>query len=274
MRDACHAALNSKLKRSSTGKTNGPRLRSKTGFIVGRPNALVVGSQASSEVPAVSLSSQPICLCSMAFSKIGGREAGIGSFPPIADITRRCDEASMAIAARLKTGETLGDRVMKVDHAGEHGAVCIYTAQRWFARWRAPDLLDELDDFRDHERGHRTRFADELAARGLHRCRSYHFCAVGGLALGSMTGLLGRGAIAATTVAIERVVLRHMREQIAALELVDPNATDALRQIIREEQDHHDLSAARLAVNSWWTRIIDPIVAASTEAVIWLGMRL
>ena len=26
---------------------------------------------------------------------------------------------------------------MKVDHAGEHGAVCIYLAQRWAARLRA-----------------------------------------------------------------------------------------------------------------------------------------
>jgi demethoxyubiquinone hydroxylase (CLK1/Coq7/Cat5 family) len=40
----------------------------------------------------------------------------------------------MALMAHLHRGETLGDRVMKVDHAGEHGAVCIYLAQRWFAR--------------------------------------------------------------------------------------------------------------------------------------------
>lgn len=180
----------------------------------------------------------------------------------------------MAIAARLKEGETLGDRVMKVDHAGEHGAVCIYTAQAWVARWRAPDMVGELHHFREHERGHRTRFATVLEDRGLRRCRSYHFCAVGGLALGAVTGLLGRGAIAATTVAIERVVLRHLHEQVAALKLVDPDATNALRQIIAEEQEHHDLSAARLSENSEWAKVIEPLVTASTEAVIWLGMRL
>lgn len=180
----------------------------------------------------------------------------------------------MSTAARLKKGETLGDRVIKVDHAGEHGAVCIYTAQRWVARWRAPDLVNELSHFRDHERGHRALFGAVLAARGLRRCRSYHFCAIGGLALGGITGLLGRQAIAATTVAVEHVVLRHLREQVAALEHNDTSATDALRQIIQEEEEHHDRSAARLAANSWWGRIIDPIVAASTEAVIWMGMRL
>lgn len=78
----------------------------------------------------------------------------------------------MATLARLRKGETLGDRVIKVDHAGEHGAVCIYTAQRCFARWRAPDLVEELSHFRDHERGHRALFGSVLAARGLRRCRS------------------------------------------------------------------------------------------------------
>ncbi|HEX8654834.1 MAG TPA: demethoxyubiquinone hydroxylase family protein [Allosphingosinicella sp.] len=180
----------------------------------------------------------------------------------------------MALAARLKPGETLGDRVMKVDHAGEHGAVCIYRAQRWFARWRAPEMVGELDDFLAHECGHRARFGAELARRGQRRCRSYFWCGLGGFVLGAFTGLAGRQAIAATTVAIERVVLRHMHEQLDVLESVDGPAAATLRRIIVEEQEHHDLSAARLAAGGFWPRLINPVVAASTEAVIWLGMRL
>lgn len=180
----------------------------------------------------------------------------------------------MTLAARLVRGESLGDRVMKVDHAGEHGAVAIYRAQRWFARWRAPDMLDEINEFLAHERGHRALFAAELHRRGRARCRSYHLCAIGGLMLGAATGLAGREAIAATTVAIERVVLRHMRAQITALEGVDAAAVATLRTIIEEEQAHHDRSAARLTKGRFWPRIIDPVVTLSTEAVIWLGMRL
>jgi ubiquinone biosynthesis monooxygenase Coq7 len=176
--------------------------------------------------------------------------------------------------ARLKPGETLGDRVMKVDHAGEHGAICIYLAQRWFARWRAPEMVAELGGFLVHERGHKALFEAELARRKRHRCRSYFWCGLGGFILGAVTGLAGRHAIAATTVAIERVVLRHMREQVAVLESVDVEATQTLTTIIAEEQEHHDLSAVRVGSGSFWPRAIDPVVAASTEAVIWLGMRL
>jgi ubiquinone biosynthesis monooxygenase Coq7 len=180
----------------------------------------------------------------------------------------------MVTTARLKIGETLGDRVMKVDHAGEHGAVCIYSAQRWVAKWRAPDMVEELEHFLEHEREHRALFGAQLHARGIRRCRSYHLCALGGLVLGAVTGLLGREAIAATTVAIERVVLSHMREQVTTLENIDKAGTAVLQRIIQEEQEHHDLSAARLPRRSWWTRVIDPVVSSSTETVIWLGMRL
>ena len=183
-------------------------------------------------------------------------------------------EPKPVIAARLKPGETLGDRVIKVDHAGEHGAVCIYLVQRWIARWRAPEMLAELGHFIEHERGHRAKFGAELERRGRPRCRSYFWCGLWGLVFGTLTGLAGRHAIAATTVAIERVVLRHMHEQVQALAMIDNEAASLLRQIIAEEQEHHDLSAQRIGEGSFWPRLINPVVAASTEAVIWTGMRL
>lgn len=168
----------------------------------------------------------------------------------------------------------MGDRVMKVDHAGEHGAVCVYRAQRWFARWRAPEMITEIDDFIAHECEHRRRFGAELDQRNRSRCRSYHMCGLGGFALGIFTGLAGRHAISATTVAIERVVLRHMSHQIEALTGQDPSAVAILNEIILEEQQHHDISAARLSQKNGWRTVLDPLVTASTEAVIWMGMRL
>jgi ubiquinone biosynthesis monooxygenase Coq7 len=180
----------------------------------------------------------------------------------------------MTISARLAYGETLGDRKMKVDHAGEHGAICIYRAQRRMARWTAPDMIAEIDGFLRHERRHRDIFGTELARRGRGRCRSFLACGLGGFVLGGVTGLLGRQAIAATTLAIEAVVLRHMREQIAALEGVDPPAVVALRNVIADEQAHHDASESRLGRGTIWTVILNPLITASTEAVIWMGMRL
>lgn len=78
----------------------------------------------------------------------------------------------MNFATQFQRRETLGDRIIKVDHAGEHGAVCIYRTQRWIARWRAPGMVAELNEFLEHELGHRAQFGAELKRRNRRRCRS------------------------------------------------------------------------------------------------------
>ncbi|MCL7713774.1 demethoxyubiquinone hydroxylase family protein [Stenotrophomonas mori] len=167
----------------------------------------------------------------------------------------------------------LGDRILKVDHAGEHGAVNIYSGQLFMARLTAPGMVDELREFRAHEQRHRAIFAEELRRRGRPRCRSYWLCGVGGRVLGLITGLFGSGAISATTVAVESVVLRHLEQQLALLEDDDPAAVVAISAIVAEEQQHHDCSAGHLQGDRFWPRGLSPVVAAATEAVIWLGMR-
>lgn len=168
----------------------------------------------------------------------------------------------------------LGGRILKVNHAGENGAVHIYKAQAWVARWRAPALVETLMHFKSHEERHRSLFDAELRRRGRPRCRSYLLCAVGGWVLGALTALCGAQAIAATTMAVEQVVLGHLRQQIAQLHAIDPQAVAVIAEIVAEEQDHHDEAAAQLAEGSVWRRLLQPVVAASTELVIWLGMKL
>ena len=180
----------------------------------------------------------------------------------------------MDTAARLNVGETLGSRVLKVDHAGEHGAVNIYRGQLFARRWRSIELRRELLEFKTHEERHRAVFAAELERRGLRRCRSYQLCGFGGLILGLVTGICGRPSISATTVAVERVVLRHLQAQLRDLRAVDPGAFCAISSIIEDEQSHHDRAALEKNQGIFWPKVLRPLVGASTEFVIWLGLHL
>lgn len=168
----------------------------------------------------------------------------------------------------------LGDRIIKVNHAGEHGAISIYSGQIFMARVTARSMLSQLAEFRSEERKHRAIFLAELQRRGRPRCRSYWLCGIGGYLLGLITGLLGRSAIAATTVAVESVVLKHLEHQLVTLGDRNPEATTAISAIVSEERQHHDQSEVHLEGHGAWRAVIEPVVAASTEAVIWLGMRL
>ena len=181
---------------------------------------------------------------------------------------------NMDIVARLAAGGTLGDRIMKVNHAGENGAVNIYRAQLLASCWRKADLKSDLRQFLEHEKRHRAVFAAELSRRGRRRCRSYWVCGVGGFALGLVTGLCGRPAIAATTVAVEAVVLQHLDAQMAVLSSMDPAAVSAIRAIYDDELAHRYKGALDSSAGIFCFRVLRPLVSWATEAVIWLGMRL
>ena len=183
-------------------------------------------------------------------------------------------DQTFTLSAKLRPGESLGDRVMKVNHAGEQGAVCIYRSQRWMAHVVCPSLAAELAESQAHEERHRAVFAAELSRRGVRRCRSYWLCAAGGTLLGLATGLLGSRAIAATTVGVERVVLRHLDVQRASLDPRDVDAVAAIDSIAREEQDHHDAALRSLGSAPALLRWLMSGVSVATETVIWLGMRL
>lgn len=125
---------------------------------------------------------------------------------------------------------TFAERILKVNHAGENGAVNIYAGQLVFGHLTAPGMMAELREFRSHEEAHREIFASELQRRSVRRCRSFVLCGIGGYMLGLLTGLFGRTAIAATTMAVERVVLGHLREQLRLLGDGDAEATAPLNR--------------------------------------------
>lgn len=180
----------------------------------------------------------------------------------------------MDAVAQPGAPKSLGDRIIKVNHAGEHGAICIYTGQIHLARLTAPAMVAELTEFRSHEQRHRAIFWAELQRRGRPRCRSYWLCGLGGYVLGVVTGICGSAAIAATTVAVESVVLRHLEQQLITLRGKDSAAISAISSVVAEEQQHHDRSASHARAGGFWPKLLTPVVSASTEAVIWLGMRL
>lgn len=165
----------------------------------------------------------------------------------------------------------LASRYLKVNHAGENGAVNIYKAQILVSRLLHPKLVQELTHFQAHEENHREIFKTELHSRGVRRCRSYFVCGLGGYVLGLITALLGKNAIAATTVAVEKVVLIHLEHQISKLTGKDDNAVKAISSIVVEEKEHRDHFTVQ---NNRLIPILTYTISTSTKIVIWLVLKL
>jgi 3-demethoxyubiquinol 3-hydroxylase len=174
---------------------------------------------------------------------------------------------------RLRPAHSMSEKMIKVDHAGENGAVNIYRGQNAVTRLFNRQLREQLSEFQTHEEAHREIFRTYLADKGIRRCISYHACGFGGLTLGLITGLGGQRAIAATTYAVEHVVLAHLAHQIDYLRNADAAALDCVLRIYNDEKEHHDSAEVMIGARDWLTRVLIGVVKLSTEAVIRFGMR-
>ncbi len=183
------------------------------------------------------------------------------------------NEKQANMTKKTRKAQTISEKMIKVDHTGENGAVNIYRAQYLAASLRAPQLKPQLRHFQQHEEEHREIFRQYLDKNGLRRCMSYHLSGIGGFALGFTTGLIGPNAIAATTYAVENVVLEHLEHQIEFLKDDNTEAFTAVSMIYEDEKSHHDTAKAQLSQQTWMARIIVKLVKLSTEAVIAFGMR-
>jgi ubiquinone biosynthesis monooxygenase Coq7 len=158
--------------------------------------------------------------------------------------------------------------ILRVDHAGEVGAIRIYRAQIAIARRRAPDLVPVLLESLSDEVGHRDLFAAAMHMRGIVPCHMLGLWWSGGAILGAVTAVLGRNAILTCTEAVERTVHGHMNDQIRWLTSRDADLAVELAAIRDEEVSH--LNAAR-AAGGRRPRWLDGAIATATEMLVWMS---
>ena len=162
-------------------------------------------------------------------------------------------------------------RVLRVNHGGENGAICIYTAQIVMARLTARDLLPFLHEALVHERTHRSRFHALMPSREAKPCRAMWIWVAGGGVLGVVTGLFGREAVLACTQAVEVTVHRHLDDQITWADDHDPEMAAVIRSIRAEELEHIQYAVEHRRGGGY--RWLERMIAAATEALIWISTR-
>jgi len=162
-------------------------------------------------------------------------------------------------------------RILKVNHAGEYGAIRIYRAQSWVARRIYPELVAFLEETLGHEIQHCTMFREAMPERGARPCRVMSLWGNGGLILGLLTSLLGRQGIWICTAAVESAVHRHLEDQLRFLRDRDESLRSLILSIHSEEVAHLRHAQQRITTRSFWAGSLHACVSACTDAVIWLS---
>ncbi|MBD2843256.1 demethoxyubiquinone hydroxylase family protein [Erythrobacter rubeus] len=136
-------------------------------------------------------------------------------------------------------------RMIRVDQAGEFGATRIYEGQLAVMGDRGPHSA-EIRHMAEQEEGHRARFDELLAKRGVRPTALHPFWSAAGYALGAGTALLGPEAAMACTAAVEEEIDKHYSEQLDRLAETgtDPELAEMIEEFREDERAHRDAALA------------------------------
>jgi ubiquinone biosynthesis monooxygenase Coq7 len=168
--------------------------------------------------------------------------------------------------------------MLRVDHAGEYGAVAIYRGQRAVFeklphKARAAALIREMEEGEAH---HLETFDKLLAERKVRPTLLAPFWNVAGFGLGAATALMGEKAAMACTAAVEEVIDEHYASQAAALEKDGDAQADFKKTIEKfraDEIQHRDTALEHGAEQAPGYRVLSETIKAGCRLAIKLSER-
>jgi ubiquinone biosynthesis monooxygenase Coq7 len=166
--------------------------------------------------------------------------------------------------------------ILRVDHAGELGAVHIYRGQRAVLN-RAPGknrTAFQLQEMEAHEAEHLAAFNRLLTERQVRPTLLAPLWRAAGFTLGAATALMGEKAAHACTEAVESVIEQHYAGQIAELEDRDPALAADLTRFRDEELAHRDQAVAEGAREAPFYPALSAAIRAGCRAAIKISEKL
>lgn len=166
----------------------------------------------------------------------------------------------------------LVERMIRVDHAGEYGAVRIYAGQL-AVLGRRPDA-ELVREMADQEARHLRTFETLLVERRVRPTLLSPLWHVAGFALGAATALMGPRAAMACTEAVEDVIDEHYAGQAAQLGEDEAELKSTIESFRADEIAHRDLSVTHGAREAFAYAPLSAAIKAGSRLAIWLSTRL
>jgi 3-demethoxyubiquinol 3-hydroxylase len=181
------------------------------------------------------------------------------------------DGISAAMPGDVEPAEAVA-RMVRVDHAGEYGAVRIYEGQ--LAVLGDDPAAAPIREMLAQERDHLAAFTGLVGARRVRPTALLPLWHVAGFALGAASALLGARAAMACTVAVEEVIDTHYAGQAAALGEDEAELRQTLEEYRNDEIGHRDTALAAGAEAAPGYEMLSAAVKTGSRLAIWLSSRI
>ena len=175
-----------------------------------------------------------------------------------------------------KTDKNKVKEFIRVDHAGERGAIKIYEGQLLALNTfvKDDDLKKKIEEMKIHEKEHCDYFENEIKKRNIEPTKFLPLWDILGVGLGFGSTILGKKAAMLCTASVEEVIDEHYSNQIRQLKNDEKELKEKIIKFREDELLHKDMAYAEGATKNGIYSILDKIIKTGSKIAISISEKI
>ena len=175
-----------------------------------------------------------------------------------------------------KTNKKKIEEFIRVDHAGERGAIKIYEGQLLALNTFVKDenLKKTIEKMKNHEKEHLDFFNKEIKKRNIRPTKLLPLWDLLGVGLGFGSAIIGKKATMLCTASVEEVIDEHYQNQINELDSEEKVLKEKIKKFRDDELHHRDIAYEQGASKKGLYSILDKIIKTGSKVAISISEKI
>ena len=169
-----------------------------------------------------------------------------------------------------KTNQKILEEILRVDHAGERGAIKIYEGQLLALKTikQDNDLKYKIEEMKEQEKKHLEYFEKEIQKRKIKPTYLLPLWDLMGVGLGFGTALLGKKSALLCTASVEEVIEEHYQDQLKKLGNDEKDLKKKIEKFKGDEINHKNIAYDKGATKKGPYLLLDKIIKTGSKIAI------
>ncbi len=175
-----------------------------------------------------------------------------------------------------KTNPKKLEEFIRVDHAGERGAIKIYEGQilALSTLVKNEDLKKTIKNMKEHEEVHCNFFENEIKKRDIKPTKLLPLWDLLGVGLGFGSTILGKKAAMLCTASVEEVIDVHYKNQINQIGPDEKNLKNKITKFREDELHHKDIAYNEGASKKGFYSVVDKVIKIGSKLAIKISEKI
>ena len=175
-----------------------------------------------------------------------------------------------------KTDKNKIEEFIRVDHAGERGAIKIYEGQLLALNTfiKDEDLKKTIQEMKIHEKEHCDYFESEIKRRNIKPTKFLPLWDILGVGLGFGSTILGKKAAMLCTASVEEIIGDHYKNQTYKLQEDEKELKENIIKFRDDELSHKDIAYEGGATKKGLYGLLDKIIKTSSRIAIKISEKI